>query len=154
MGWEKRHGKLYYRKERIGNRVISQYVGCSETARLIGQFEQLRREQRAEQRAGNIGFVDIWVATRASATAPWGPPQNLGPNVNTAFSVTLGPYITPIDARSTSSRRSRAGWEDRTAVFQLLRPVRREARMSRRCALTARCVGSLSYMPGTPRSGF
>jgi hypothetical protein len=59
MGWEKRHGKLYYyTKERIGNRVISQYVGCSETARLIGQFEQLRREERAEQRAAVLAEVE------------------------------------------------------------------------------------------------
>jgi len=28
---------------------------------------------------------DIWVSQRASLDDPWGPPQNLGPNINTAF---------------------------------------------------------------------
>jgi Tol biopolymer transport system component len=48
----------------------------------------------ASARAGNIGFVDIWVSTRSGVSDSWGPPQNLGPNVNSAFSVTLGPFIT------------------------------------------------------------
>lgn len=28
--------------------------------------------------------MDLWVATRASLDAPWGTPQNLGPNINTS----------------------------------------------------------------------
>jgi len=39
-------------------------------------------------RAGNVGGAgdpnDIWVATRPSADAPWGAPENLGPSVNSA----------------------------------------------------------------------
>ncbi len=34
---------------------------------------------------GGFGGNDIWVTQRASVDAPWGPPQNLGPNINTAF---------------------------------------------------------------------
>ena len=33
----------------------------------------------------NLGAADIWVSQRASVDAPWGPPRNLGPTVNSAF---------------------------------------------------------------------
>lgn len=32
---------------------------------------------------GGYGAVDIWVSERASVDDPWGPPQNLGPSINT-----------------------------------------------------------------------
>jgi Tol biopolymer transport system component len=48
----------------------------------------------ASQRPGNIGFLDIWVARRTTTSSPWGPPENLGPNVNTPFAVTLAPFIS------------------------------------------------------------
>jgi hypothetical protein len=35
-------------------------------------------------RPGGYGGWDIWVSQRASADGPWGPPQNLGPTVNSA----------------------------------------------------------------------
>jgi hypothetical protein len=38
----------------------------------------------ASNRPGGRGGLDIWVATRASTTAPWGAPQNLGEPVNSA----------------------------------------------------------------------
>ena len=38
----------------------------------------------ASNRPGGKGGLDIWVATRASAGAPWGAPQNLGEPVNSA----------------------------------------------------------------------
>jgi WD40-like Beta Propeller Repeat len=38
----------------------------------------------ASNRPGGRGGLDIWVATRASATAPWGAPVNLGEPVNSA----------------------------------------------------------------------
>ena len=38
----------------------------------------------ASNRPGGKGGLDIWVATRASATAPWGAPENLGEPVNSA----------------------------------------------------------------------
>jgi len=40
----------------------------------------------ASDRPGGFGGLDIWVAQRASVKDPWGPPQNLGPNINTPFS--------------------------------------------------------------------
>lgn len=48
----------------------------------------------ASQRPGNIGFLDIWVARRTTTSGPWGPPENLGPSVNTRFAVTLAPFIS------------------------------------------------------------
>jgi len=38
----------------------------------------------ASNRPGGKGGLDIWVATRATATAPWGAPQNLDEPVNSA----------------------------------------------------------------------
>ena len=36
-------------------------------------------------RPGGFGGTDIYVSQRASLEDPWGPPSNLGPNVNTPF---------------------------------------------------------------------
>jgi hypothetical protein len=38
----------------------------------------------ASNRGGGVGGLDIWVATRASTSDPWGTPQNLGAPVNSA----------------------------------------------------------------------
>lgn len=35
---------------------------------------------------GGLGGNDIYVSRRASVDEPWGPPENLGPTVNTAYS--------------------------------------------------------------------
>jgi hypothetical protein len=35
-------------------------------------------------RPGGLGSYDIYVSTRATCNAPWGPPENLGPTFNTA----------------------------------------------------------------------
>ena len=35
-------------------------------------------------RPGGFGGLDIWVSQRASLDDPWGPPQNLGPPINTS----------------------------------------------------------------------
>ena len=34
--------------------------------------------------AGGYGSYDIWVVERESPSSPWGPPVNLGPNINTS----------------------------------------------------------------------
>jgi hypothetical protein len=34
-------------------------------------------------RPGGAGGFDIWVSQRSTRTDPWGPPQNLGPTINT-----------------------------------------------------------------------
>ena len=38
----------------------------------------------ASTRPGGFGDFDIWVCQRASVSDPWGPPQNLGPPINTS----------------------------------------------------------------------
>ena len=51
MGWENRkNGRYYYTKERIGSRVVSRYVGNGETAELISKFSSLRRDEDWERR--------------------------------------------------------------------------------------------------------
>jgi hypothetical protein len=35
-------------------------------------------------RPGGFGGNDIWVSHRSGVDAPWGPPKNLGPNINTS----------------------------------------------------------------------
>lgn len=45
------------------------------------------------QRPGGFGGMDIYVSQRASADAPWGPPQNLGPNINTPY-MDNGPVLS------------------------------------------------------------
>jgi hypothetical protein len=51
MGWENRNGReYYYRKTRIGKRVISEYVGSGFIAELIAEQDDLVREQRRQER--------------------------------------------------------------------------------------------------------
>jgi len=38
----------------------------------------------ASDRTGTMGGLDIWVSHRAKIDEPWGAPQNLGPNINSA----------------------------------------------------------------------
>ena len=37
----------------------------------------------SSERSPNLGFIDIWVTTRATISDPWGPPMNLGQALNT-----------------------------------------------------------------------
>jgi Tol biopolymer transport system component len=48
----------------------------------------------ASNRDGNLGLIDIWVSTRKGVGDPWEPPRNLGPNINAAGAMTLGPFIS------------------------------------------------------------
>jgi len=48
----------------------------------------------SSDRPGGMGGLDIYVTQRASADDPWGPPVNLGPNVNTA-GMDLAPAFSP-----------------------------------------------------------
>src|SRR5262245_43869694 len=38
----------------------------------------------SDRPVGSFGSFDIWVSQRESRDDPWGPPMNLGPNINTA----------------------------------------------------------------------
>ena len=37
-----------------------------------------------QPRPGGHGLSDIWISTRATASDPWGQPENLGPSINTS----------------------------------------------------------------------
>jgi len=51
MGWEKRRGRKYfYRKRRIGGRVVSQYLGAGPAAEAAAAIDELERLAREEQR--------------------------------------------------------------------------------------------------------
>lgn len=46
MGLETRHGRTYYyKKRRVGNRVISEYCGSGEVGKLMFLWDQLGREE-------------------------------------------------------------------------------------------------------------
>ena len=51
MGWEKRsNGRYFYRKKRLGHRVVSEYVGAGEIAGLIAMMAGIEQHERIEQR--------------------------------------------------------------------------------------------------------
>jgi hypothetical protein len=49
----------------------------------------------SSNRLGGFGSNDIWVSQRDSLDDPWGPPQNLGPNINYTAANTFGPDLSP-----------------------------------------------------------
>src|SRR5262245_46845586 len=52
MGWEQRsNGQYYYKKRRIGVRVVSEYIGAGGLAEAIARIEQLDQQRRQLDRA-------------------------------------------------------------------------------------------------------
>jgi len=52
MAWEERNGRsYYYEKRRQGGRVVSQYIGTGELARLAAQLTLLDQWRKEEERA-------------------------------------------------------------------------------------------------------
>lgn len=68
MGLETRGGRsYYYRKRRIGDRVVSEYAGGGETARLIAVLEGLERdreEMRRHDEKAETSKIDVMLATQ------------------------------------------------------------------------------------------
>jgi hypothetical protein len=51
MGIERRGDNLYYyRKKRIGDRIISEYVGAGELGRMAAEADRVEREKQSEER--------------------------------------------------------------------------------------------------------
>jgi len=51
MAWEERNGKYYYyRKQRVGRKVVSQYVGSGELAELAYRLDFLIKVERIKIR--------------------------------------------------------------------------------------------------------
>lgn len=52
MGWERRgSGNYYYRKKRVGGRVVTEYVGKGLSAELGALFDDKMRSERELERA-------------------------------------------------------------------------------------------------------
>jgi hypothetical protein len=69
--------------ENLGPVVNSTYqerVPCLSQDGLLLFFQDLSGAVHA--RPGGLGGSDIWMTRRASLSEPWGPPVNLGPNIN------------------------------------------------------------------------
>ncbi|MFC1766022.1 hypothetical protein ACFL6U_28585 [Planctomycetota bacterium] len=49
----------------------------------------------SSERDGRYGLTDIYVTTRQSKNDPWGPPTNLGSDINKMGSYTNYPFISP-----------------------------------------------------------
>ena len=65
MGWEDRDGRqYYYRKKRIGHRVVSEYVGTGPVAEWFADEDEMEREWRRqehkewERKKGEIKILD------------------------------------------------------------------------------------------------
>lgn len=57
MALEKRAGNYYYyKKERMGNRVVSKYYGRSELASLVAQMDEIEREEKEIKTLENLRF--------------------------------------------------------------------------------------------------
>src|SRR6476661_742211 len=53
MSWESRsNGTYYYRKTRVGTRVVSEYVGTGEIASLAARLDELQARKRLYERFG------------------------------------------------------------------------------------------------------
>lgn len=51
MAWENRNGRdYYYRKRRVGRRVVSEYIGSGIMAELTAELDQADRERRQAER--------------------------------------------------------------------------------------------------------
>jgi len=54
MAWETRRGRLYYyRKKRVGTKVVSEYVGSG----MVGQFIELEDLQSREKRQAECRMI-------------------------------------------------------------------------------------------------
>ena len=51
MAWEDRDGRrYYYRKRRVGRRVVSEYIGSGQMAELVSEQDEKDRQQRMQDR--------------------------------------------------------------------------------------------------------
>lgn len=51
MGWESRgNSRYYYRKQRVGERVVSEYIGFGEFTEVLAVLDELRRTRRQAER--------------------------------------------------------------------------------------------------------
>jgi hypothetical protein len=56
MGWDRRG--YYYRVKRVNGRVVREYVGGGRVAELVAQTDELEREKKLVERAGEKAARD------------------------------------------------------------------------------------------------
>ncbi len=66
----------------LGPTVNSPYADCYPSLSADGLALYFSGDYSSSPRPGGLGGADIWMTTRASRTAAWGPPVNLGASVN------------------------------------------------------------------------
>jgi hypothetical protein len=82
------------------------YLGLSPDGLLLLFSESISDRPR---RPGGYGGSDMWMSRRASLSAPWQAPVNLGPKINSPFGDWL-PRISS-DGRTLYFLSDRTGWE-------------------------------------------
>jgi hypothetical protein len=117
------HGQIYFGSDRLGPAGNSLFYlsnrqadGTWGAASLVPELGAGNRPSVRPDgleifiystRAGGIGGVDLWSATRATIDAPWSTPVNLGATVNSTVS-DQHPYISA-DGRTLVFYSNRAG---------------------------------------------
>lgn len=81
FGWSKPHAASY--SEWSDPVPLGATVNSSVTDIAPAISKTGRSLYFSSTRPGGYGGFDMWVSRRASTSAPWGPPVNLGPNINT-----------------------------------------------------------------------
>ncbi len=63
MAWENRNGRLYYyRKRRVGRRVVSEYLGTGEFTQLLLDMEETDRNRARAKRQAEQLEIAKWLA--------------------------------------------------------------------------------------------
>jgi len=75
-------------------------------------------------RPGGYGSSDLWITTRPTRFDPWGPPENLGPTINTS-GYDEAPWITPdgLELYFSSDRPGSYGYND---IWVAKRPTKED----------------------------
>ncbi len=103
-------------------------LGSPVNSPVMDQHPALSRKGRSlyfiSNRAPGVGGLDIWVCPRASVNDPWGPPQNLGPVVNSS-STENAPTLSP-DEHLLFFASNRPGGSGGTDIWVSRRQNRRD----------------------------
>ncbi len=103
-------------------------LGSTVNSSVIDQHPALSRKGRSlyfiSNRAPGVGGLDIWVCQRSSVNDAWGPPQNLGPIVNSS-STENAPTLSP-DEHLLFFASNRPGGSGGTDIWVSRRQNRRD----------------------------
>jgi hypothetical protein len=86
MAWERRGNAPYYTAERVGGRVVKQYVGTGPAAELAAELDAVRQQERSEAAEREARERDQMAALEAVLT----PLNELADALGTAALVAAG----------------------------------------------------------------